>query len=73
MASRKPGEYLVVQIWQSQLIAGEWLVTDTGDRVQVICPGRRNSNCGPDFRGGNRRHSRGSPSARGYRASPQSE
>ncbi|MFC2059334.1 DUF2851 family protein [Chloroflexota bacterium] len=51
MTCRKQGEYLVVQIWQSQLIAGEWLLTDTGDRVQVISPGRRNCDSGPDFRG----------------------
>lgn len=44
-------ERFLVQIWKRQLVAAEKLVTQSGERVQVIYPGRENRDSGPDFVG----------------------
>lgn len=47
----KVDERLLVRIWSRQLISVESLVTGSGERVQVIYPGKENRDSGPDFRG----------------------
>jgi hypothetical protein len=47
----KVDERLLVGIWARQLISGESLVTGSGERVQVIYPGKENRDSGPDFLG----------------------
>lgn len=42
-------ESLVAQIWKQQLISREALMTADGKGVQVLFPGRQNSDRGPDF------------------------
>lgn len=47
----KVDERLLVEIWKRQLVAAESLVTGSGEKVQVIYPGKENRDCGPDFLG----------------------
>lgn len=42
-------ETLLVKIWQRQLLDGANLVTEEGDRVKVIYPGRINDDRGADL------------------------
>jgi len=44
-------ERLLVQIWKRQLVEAGKLVTDSGETLQVIYPGRENKDRGPDFVG----------------------
>jgi hypothetical protein len=37
--------------WKGQQVRAERLVTNTGQRLQVVYPGRTNGDSGPDFRG----------------------
>jgi len=43
-------ESQVVKIWQHQLLDRTWLVTEEGEAVKVIYPGRINDDQGADFR-----------------------
>ena len=45
------GEAFVVRLWQAQRFAREALCTVGGDAVQVVYPGRRRAERGPDFQG----------------------
>ena len=45
------GERLLVEIWKRQLVDAGKLVTESGERVQVVYPGRENNDRGPDFVG----------------------
>jgi hypothetical protein len=47
----KVDERFLVEIWKRQLVSADSLVTGSGERVQVIYPGKENRDCGPDFRG----------------------
>ena len=42
-------EYLLARVWRSQMLRGRELFTVGGGRLQVIHPGRANSEGGPDF------------------------
>ncbi len=42
-------EHLLVQVWKRQLVDTDSLVTCSGERVNVIYPGRENRDRGPDF------------------------
>lgn len=42
-------ERVLAEIWKRQLIEAGRLVTDRGDNLQVIYPGRENRDRGPDF------------------------
>jgi len=44
-------ERLLARIWERQLVMAENLVAGSGERLQVVYPGRVNSDSGPDFRG----------------------
>ena len=44
-------ERLLVRIWARQLVSAESLVTGSGEKVQVIYPGKENRDSGPDFLG----------------------
>jgi len=44
-------ERLLVRIWARQLVSAENLVTGSGQRIQVVYPGRENRDSGPDFLG----------------------
>lgn len=44
-------ESLLVRIWKRQLVAEDNLVTGSGERLQLVYPGRENRDSGPDFRG----------------------
>jgi Protein of unknown function (DUF2851) len=48
---RALGEAFVVRLWQAQRFAREALRTVGGDAVQVVYPGRRRAERGPDFQG----------------------
>ncbi|MBI2907193.1 MAG: DUF2851 family protein [Chloroflexi bacterium] len=43
-------EILVARIWERQLVLRDALATDTGMALQVVYPGRRSHEGGPDFR-----------------------
>ncbi len=45
----KVDERFLVEIWKRQLVSADNLVTGSGERVQVIYPGKENRDCGPDF------------------------
>lgn len=47
----KVEERLLVRIWKRQLVSADNLVTGSGERLQIIYPGRENRDSGPDFRG----------------------
>jgi hypothetical protein len=47
----KVDERLLVRIWARQLVSAESLVTGSGEKIQVIYPGRENRDSGPDFLG----------------------
>ena len=47
----KVDERLLVRIWARQLISEESLLTGSGEKVQVIYPGKENRDSGPDFLG----------------------
>jgi hypothetical protein len=47
----KVAECLLVQVWKRQLVEKGRMVTDSGERLQVIYPGRENKDSGPDFIG----------------------
>jgi hypothetical protein len=51
MGSEKIDERFLVEIWRRQLVTCEKMVNVSGDRVQVIHPGRQNRDRGPDFVG----------------------
>lgn len=51
MSEVEVGERLLVQIWKRQLVDAGKLVTESGERVQVVYPGRENKDRGPDFVG----------------------
>jgi hypothetical protein len=51
IAIDKVDERLLVRIWARQLISEESLVTGSGEKVQVIYPGKENRDSGPDFLG----------------------
>ncbi|TET73736.1 MAG: DUF2851 family protein [Dehalococcoidia bacterium] len=51
MSKVEVDEHLLVQIWKRQLVEVGKLVTDTGERVQVVYPGKENKDRGPDFVG----------------------
>lgn len=51
IAIDKVDERLLARIWARQLISAESLVTGSGDKVQVIYPGKENRDSGPDFVG----------------------
>ena len=51
IAIDKVDERLLVRIWSRQLISEESLVTGSGEKVQVIYPGKENRDSGPDFLG----------------------
>jgi len=51
MSKVEVGEHLLVQIWKRQLVEEGNLVTESGERVQVVYPGRENKDRGPDFVG----------------------
>ena len=51
IAIDKVDERLLVRIWSRQLISAESLFTGSGERVQVIYPGKENRDSGPDFLG----------------------
>ncbi len=42
-------EDLIYFIWQFQYLAGQALLTTDGEPVEVLHPGHRNANAGPDF------------------------
>jgi len=44
-------ERLLVRIWERQLVAADNMVTGSGERLQVIHPGKENRDSGPDFLG----------------------
>ena len=41
----------MVRIWARQLISAESLVTGSGEKIQVVYPGKENRDSGPDFLG----------------------
>ena len=45
----KIAESQVAEIWQHQLLKGRELVTEAGDPIRVIYPGRINDDRGADF------------------------
>ena len=51
IAIDKVDERLLVRIWARQLISEESLVIGSGEKVQVIYPGKENRDSGPDFLG----------------------
>jgi hypothetical protein len=51
IAIDKVDERLLVRIWSRQLISEESLITGSGEKVQVIYPGKENRGSGPDFLG----------------------
>jgi hypothetical protein len=51
IAIDKVDERLLVQIWKRQLISAESLLTGSGEKIQVIYPGKENRDSGPDFLG----------------------
>jgi len=51
IAIDKVDERLLVRIWSRQLISEESLLTGSGEKVQVIYPGKENRGSGPDFLG----------------------
>jgi hypothetical protein len=51
MSKVEVGERLLVQIWKRQLVEAGKLVTESGERVQVVYLGRENNDRGPDFVG----------------------
>jgi hypothetical protein len=48
--SIKVTERLLSQIWEHQLIKKKALLTEDGQRLEIIYPGRPNHDSGPDFR-----------------------
>jgi hypothetical protein len=47
----KVDERLLVEIWKRQLVSADDLVAGSGEKVQIIYPGKENRDCGPDFLG----------------------
>lgn len=46
----KISESQVVRMWQRQLLSGEKLVTEAGESIRIVYPGRINDGRGADFR-----------------------
>ena len=49
MLSGNPPESELVKVWQNQLTGRQGLVTEEGEPLRIIYPGRRNGGQGPDF------------------------
>jgi len=50
-AAKPLSEAWLSRVWQSQLVSAHGLITSEGQPVQVVYPGRRNREAGPDFSG----------------------
>ena len=59
MTRIRVAERLITQIWKRQMIDAGRLITETGDTLKVIYPGRENRDRGPDFVGAIISNSRG--------------